>query len=85
LVMEKIRAWAGIKTEEDQEEPVMTLEETIEAAKKDWQDAKKMFDEVADKDSVDALIHRINAYERQYIYLLKIAREEGITAFPDIT
>ena len=62
----------------------ITLYESIETARQAWQDAKIMFDHETEKDKIDALIHKIDAYEREYIHLLKLARREGISVFPDI-
>lgn len=60
------------------------LFESIEEVRKSWQDAKSMFEFATEKDSIDALIHKIDAYEREYIYLLKLARKENLSAFPEI-
>lgn len=84
MVLKKLGSLVGLTDHEETEPPVMTLQESIEAAKKDWQDAKKMFEEATNRDNIDALIHKINASERQYIYLLKLARCESIRAFPEI-
>lgn len=85
MILQKFSGWIGIKEPEVVESPGKTLLEAIEEAQKDWQYAKRMYQEATDKDNIDALIHKINASERHYMYLLKLARYENISAFPDIT
>lgn len=70
--------------EEVNTEEFTTLYESIERARQAWRDAIGMFDEATEKDNIDALIHKINACEREYIHLLKLARREGISVIPDI-
>jgi hypothetical protein len=75
----------GNKEEEDaREADCVALYESIQAAKKAWQDAVNMYQYAAEKDNIDALIHKIDACEREYIHLLKLARRESISVFPDV-
>lgn len=43
----------------------------IENAKKEWEDAKNIFENVSQPDLVDYAIYKIEAAEQKYIYLLK--------------
>lgn len=72
------------KSSEEPESDCITLYESIEKAKQAWMDAKNLYNEATEDDNIDALIHRINACEREYIHLLKLARRESICVFPDI-
>ena len=45
--------------------------ENIENAKKEWQDAKNIFENVSEPDLVDYAIYKVEAAEQKYIYLLK--------------
>lgn len=45
--------------------------ENIENAKKEWQDAKNIFENVSEPDLVDYAIFKVEAAEQKYIYLLK--------------
>ena len=48
----------------------------VEQARREWQDAKHRFEQIADPDLIDHAIYAIEAAEQRYIYLLKKAREE---------
>lgn len=50
----------------------------VEQARREWQDAKSRFEQIADPDLIDHAIYAIEATERRYIYLLKKAREESV-------
>jgi hypothetical protein len=56
-----------------------TLVELINKAKEEWDDAKKLFDEVTDPDLIDHAIYRIESAEKKYMYLLKLANSEKVT------
>lgn len=43
----------------------------IENAKKEWEDAKNIFENVSQPDLVDYAIFKVEAAEQKYIYLLK--------------
>lgn len=43
----------------------------IESAKKEWEDAKNIFENVSQPDLVDYAIYKVEAAEQKYIYLLK--------------
>ena len=50
----------------------------ITVAHQDWLDAQSFFENVIDSDLVDHAIHRIDAAKTKYVYLLKLAKENGI-------
>ena len=47
------------------------LEEELEAAKKEWQEARQYFNLVSDPDLVEHAIYLLEAAEKKYNYLLK--------------
>ena len=53
------------------------LEEKIEEAKTEWQEARKYFDLVSDPELVDYAIYLLEAAERKYQYLLKIKQQQS--------
>jgi hypothetical protein len=59
-----------------------TLRELVELARRDWEQAKALFEEVNEPDMVDHAIYAIEAAERKYMYLLKRAKEEKVVDIP---
>lgn len=55
-----------------------SLRELVELARRDWEQAKALFEEVSEPEMVDHAIYAIEAAERKYIYLLKRAKEERV-------
>jgi len=43
----------------------------IENAKREWEDAKNIFENVSQPDLVDYAIYKVEAAEKKYIYLLR--------------
>lgn len=43
----------------------------LKNAKKEWEDAKNIFENVSDPDLVDYAIYNVDAKEKRYMYLLK--------------
>ncbi|MDF2615749.1 MAG: hypothetical protein K0Q47_404 [Sedimentibacter sp.] len=43
----------------------------IENAKREWEDAKNIFENVSQPDLVDYAIYKVEAAEQKYIYLLR--------------
>lgn len=78
------RKGPGKEPVDAQEASLVALYESIEAARKEWLDAKTMFDQATEKDRIDALIHKIDACEREYMYLLKLARSENLMVHPEV-
>ena len=60
------------QNEENQE-----LIDSVRAAKEEWQAAQVYFENVSEPDLVDFSIYRLEAARRKYMYLLKLARNEG--------
>jgi len=56
----------------------MPLTESIEQARREWQEAQAYYNTVTDKDLIDHAAYMIQAAEKKYIYLMKRARAEGI-------
>ncbi len=50
----------------------------VSIAHQEWMDAQNFFENVNDADLIDHAIHRIEAAKSKYIYLLKLAKENGI-------
>ncbi|MGE5422377.1 MAG: DUF2508 family protein [Ignavibacteriales bacterium] len=48
----------------------------LEAAKKDWQTAQSIFDEVNDPELIDFAVYNLKAAEKKYTYLLKRLRDQ---------
>jgi len=61
---------------DDDIEKAPSLVEMVNNAKEEWVDAKKFFEEVTDPALIDHAIYRIEAAERKYVYLLKLANDE---------
>lgn len=54
----------------------LSLTSLVERAHKEWVQAKCFFDEVNDPELIDHAIYAMEAAERKYIYLLKLAQKE---------
>lgn len=55
-----------------------TLISDVEQARQAWLNAKAFFDHVTDPDLIDMAIYSIEAAEKRYMYLLKVARRQGV-------
>jgi hypothetical protein len=62
-----------------------TILEQMAEAKKEWRDAQGYYNSVYDKDLVDHAVYMMQAAEQKYVYLLKLARREGLTCSPSIS
>lgn len=63
----------------------VNLLESVEQARRDWFSAKLYFDYVTDSDLIDMAIFNMEAAEKRYIYLLKMARTKGLRLdHPDV-
>lgn len=65
---------APLDRPEVQEDP---LRQALREAKEEWENARTIFEEVTDNDMIDFAIHRLEAAERRYMYLLKLFRERS--------
>lgn len=54
----------------------LSLTTLVDRAHKEWVQAKSLFDEINDPELIDHAIYAMEAAERKYIYLLKLARKE---------
>lgn len=48
----------------------------LENAKKEWEEAKNIFENVSEPDLVDYAIYNVEAAERKYVYLLRQIKNE---------
>jgi hypothetical protein len=55
------------------------LIESINDAKKEWLSARNNFEQAVESDIVDYYVYKIKAYQIRYEYLLKKAKEKGIS------
>jgi hypothetical protein len=56
-----------------------SLADIVEHAREEWLNSRAYFETVSDPDLVDHAIFMMEAAEKRYIYLLKRAREAGVT------
>lgn len=56
-------------------EELAALAEAIKEAREEWLAAQRFFAEVTEPDLVDQAIYRLEAAERKYMYLWKVARK----------
>lgn len=52
----------------------------LENAKKEWEEAKNIFENVSEPDLVDYAIYNVEAAEQKYVYLLKQIKNEKLNA-----
>ncbi len=67
----------SIKTQET-EDSVEDIYSSIENARKEWEDAKNIFENVTNPDLIDYAIHKVDATEKRYTYLLKQIKSGNI-------
>lgn len=65
-----------VASEEPIEVRILSLEEMLEYARREWMAAVAVFQENQDPDMVDYTVFNLKASEERYNYLLKKAREE---------
>lgn len=58
---------------------VSSFAEQVLQAKLEWNQARQYFESVSDPDLVDHAIAVMHAAEKKYMYLVKLARDEGIS------
>ncbi|MCK8824510.1 DUF2508 family protein [Fuchsiella alkaliacetigena] len=61
----------------DLDEFNFTIDEELEAAKKEWLEAQAYFQKVKEPDLVDYAIYSIEAAQAKYNYLLKEVKKKG--------
>ena len=52
---------------------------SLENARKEWEEAKNIFENVSEPDLVDYAIYNIEAAEKKYVYLLRKIKSESLT------
>jgi hypothetical protein len=62
--------------------PQPTMSDLVEQARQEWLSAQSYYNTVSDKDLVDHAVYMMQAAEKKYMYLLKKARQEGVTYSP---
>ena len=62
--------------------PAQNLPDAIEQARREWHCAQNYYNSVSDTDLVDHAVYLMQAAEKKYTYLLKKARQEGVTFSP---
>ena len=50
----------------------------LEKAKKEWEEAKNIFENVSEPDLVDYAIYNVEAAEKKYVYLLRQIKKENV-------
>ncbi|NLN48007.1 MAG: YaaL family protein [Clostridiales bacterium] len=68
----------GFKTKRKTDDYREEICNAITLAHQEWLDAQSFFEIVSDSDLIDHAIHKIDAAKSKYIYLLRLARENGI-------
>lgn len=54
-----------------------SLQDDVDSARRDWESARSYFETVTDPDLIDHAIYAMEAAERKYMYLLRLAREKS--------
>lgn len=62
--------------------PLPDLPDVVEQARQEWLAAQSYYNTVTDKDLVDHAVYLMQAAEKKYMYLLKQARQSGVTYSP---
>ncbi|MGB9840984.1 YaaL family protein [Thermovenabulum sp.] len=77
-----VLSWLSALFFEEGEEnnPNSDLLEELRKAKNEWMAAERYFESVSDPDLVEYAVYNIETAKRKYFYLLKKAKEEGITS-----
>lgn len=60
-------------------EIVPDLERAVEDARNEWTNARRHFDFVSEPELIDQAIFSMEAAERKYMYLLRLAKTEGLS------
>lgn len=72
----KIQKNANDKNANDKNDLYINLEN----AKKEWEEAKNIFENVSEPDLVDYAIYSVEAAEKKYVYLLRQIKNENANA-----
>lgn len=66
----------------EEAKPLPELPDVVEEARREWLAAQSYYNSVSDLDLVDHAVYMMQAAEKKYMYLLKQARQRGITYSP---
>ncbi|MCX7781152.1 MAG: YaaL family protein [Negativicutes bacterium] len=79
-----VNRWIGAILDNDGVEavPMPEIPDVVEQARQEWLNAQNYYNSVSDSDLVDHAVYMMQAAEKKYMYLLKKARQEGITYSP---
>lgn len=64
----------AVTTATDDEKKLLAA---VDAARREWEQARSYFDQVTDPDLIDYAIYEIEAAERKFMYLLRQAQQLG--------
>ncbi|MEN6414894.1 MAG: YaaL family protein [Veillonellales bacterium] len=83
-VKDACRNWVGrvLRNDPPEVRPMPPLTDVVEQARQEWLSAQSYYNTVSDQDLVDYAVFRMQAAEKKYIYLLKQARQAGVTYSP---
>lgn len=65
--------------------PLPALSLKVEEARQEWLNAQHYYNTVSDQDLIDHAVYLMQAAEKKYMYLLKMARREGVVYSPYTT
>lgn len=74
-----------IQEEFSGKQSIPTILEQMAEARREWRYAQGYYNSVYDTDLVDHAVYMMQAAEKKYVYLLKLARKEGLTCSPVIS
>ena len=79
-----VNRWMSAILDSDKVElaPMPELPHVVEQARQEWLGAQSYYNSVSDKDLIDHAVYMMQAAEKKYMYLLKQARQQGITYSP---
>jgi hypothetical protein len=64
--------------EEEKSEDKQELVNSVHAAQREWQAAQTYFESVSEPELVDYAIYKLETARRKYMYLLNLAKKEGL-------
>lgn len=70
--------FGGKRTEEEHTENKQDLVDSVHAAQQEWHAAQTYFENVSEPELVDYAIYKLETARRKYMYLLNLAKKEGL-------
>jgi hypothetical protein len=77
-ILAKLKETLVLEGNEVVEKQEYCMLDLVNKAKEEWLEAIKYFGEVTEPEHIDHAIFRIEAAEKQFVYLLKLSRQEGL-------